>query len=255
MMTSSNGTIFRVTGPLCGEFTGPGEFPAPRPVTRSFDVFFDLRLNKWLSKQPWGWWFETPPWSLWCHCNDIIEGTKAAIISSRYISSCCHALKTCFSDPRCTYLLTHCGLVTLYGTMVFVNVGSDNVLVSWGHYLNQCWLVINWSDSLSMKFHSKFRHRIHGNIVENVICKKAFLDKSIILMTCGSIVPGILEVQPSFVNERSYCHNGYQLWAIITHWSHCERCGYLYISNHLTYHKYTSNILYNLHQNYILKCS
>ena len=69
MMTSSNGNIFRVTGPLCGEFTGPGEFPTQRPVTRSFDVFFDLRLNKRLSKQPWGWWFETPSWSLWRQCN------------------------------------------------------------------------------------------------------------------------------------------------------------------------------------------
>ena len=69
MITSSNGDIFRVTGPLCGEFTGPGEFPTQRPVTRSFDVFFDLRLNKRLSKQPWGWWFETPLWSLWRHCN------------------------------------------------------------------------------------------------------------------------------------------------------------------------------------------
>ena len=37
------------------EFTGPSEFPTQRPVTRSFDVFFDLRLNKRLSKQPWGW--------------------------------------------------------------------------------------------------------------------------------------------------------------------------------------------------------
>ena len=45
MMTSSNGNIFHVTGPLWGEFTGPGEFPTQRPVTRSFDVFFDLRLN------------------------------------------------------------------------------------------------------------------------------------------------------------------------------------------------------------------
>ena len=70
-MTSSNGNIFRVNGPLCGEFTGPGEFPAQRPVTRSFDVFFDLRLNKRLSKQSWGWWFETPPWSLWRHCNGL----------------------------------------------------------------------------------------------------------------------------------------------------------------------------------------
>ena len=48
MVTSSNGKIFRVTGHLCGEFTG--EFPAQRPVTRSFDVFFDLRRNKRLSK-------------------------------------------------------------------------------------------------------------------------------------------------------------------------------------------------------------
>ena len=69
MMTSSNGNIFHVTGPLCGEFTGPGEFPTQRPVTRSFDVFFDLRLNKRMSKQSWCWWFETPSWSLWRHCN------------------------------------------------------------------------------------------------------------------------------------------------------------------------------------------
>ena len=38
---------------LCaGNSPVPGEFPAQRPVTRSFDVFFDLRLNKRLSKQP-----------------------------------------------------------------------------------------------------------------------------------------------------------------------------------------------------------
>ena len=42
MMTSSNGNIFRVTGPLCGAVTG--EFPSLRPVTWSFDVFHDLRL-------------------------------------------------------------------------------------------------------------------------------------------------------------------------------------------------------------------
>ena len=69
MMTSSNGNVFRVTGPLCGEFIGPGEFSTQRPVTRSFDVFFDLRLNKRLSKQPWGWWFVTPSCPLWRQCN------------------------------------------------------------------------------------------------------------------------------------------------------------------------------------------
>ena len=40
-----------------------------RPVTPSFDVFFDLHLNKRLSKQSWGWWFETLLWPLWLHCN------------------------------------------------------------------------------------------------------------------------------------------------------------------------------------------
>ena len=48
----------------------PGEFTAQRPVTRSFDVFFDLCLNKRLSKQSWGWWFETLLHPLWCHSND-----------------------------------------------------------------------------------------------------------------------------------------------------------------------------------------
>ena len=46
-----------------------GEFPSQRPVTRSFDVFFDLQLNKRLSKQSWGWWFEKPSRSLWRNCN------------------------------------------------------------------------------------------------------------------------------------------------------------------------------------------
>ena len=69
MMTSSDWNIFRITGHLGGEFTG--EFPAQRPVTGSFDVFFDLPLNKRLSKQSWGWWFETLSLPLWRHCNVI----------------------------------------------------------------------------------------------------------------------------------------------------------------------------------------
>ena len=64
---------FRVIGHLCGEFTGPWWIPhTQRPVTRSFDVFFDLRLNKRLSKRSWGWWFETLSYSLWCQCNGAL---------------------------------------------------------------------------------------------------------------------------------------------------------------------------------------
>ena len=86
MMTSSNGNIFRVTGPLCGEFTGPGEFPTQRPATRRFDVYFDLRLNKRLSKQPWGWWFETLSWSLWRHRNGNIRNIHGNFIQNRFKS-------------------------------------------------------------------------------------------------------------------------------------------------------------------------
>ena len=44
-MTSSNGNIFRVTGPLCGNSPVTGKIPTQRPVTRSFYASFDLRLN------------------------------------------------------------------------------------------------------------------------------------------------------------------------------------------------------------------
>ena len=69
MMTSSNETFSASLALCAGNSPVPGEFPSQRPVTRSFDVFFDLCLNKRLSKQSWGWWFEMPSRSLWCHCN------------------------------------------------------------------------------------------------------------------------------------------------------------------------------------------
>ena len=47
-----------------------GEFPAQRPVTRSFDVLFCLLLNKRLSEQSRGWWFEMPSCPLWRNCNE-----------------------------------------------------------------------------------------------------------------------------------------------------------------------------------------
>ena len=69
MMTSSNGNISALPALCAGNSPVTGEFPTQRPVTRSFDVFFDLRLNKQLIKQWWGWWFETPLRPLWRHCN------------------------------------------------------------------------------------------------------------------------------------------------------------------------------------------
>ena len=62
-------TLSALLAICAGNSPVPGEFPTQRPVMRSFDVFFDLRPNKRLSKQWWGWWFEMPSCPLWCHCN------------------------------------------------------------------------------------------------------------------------------------------------------------------------------------------
>ena len=70
----------------------PGEFPTQRPVTRGFNVFFDLRLNKGLSKQSWGWWLETLSCSLWRQSNGNYGNMTAytlcpfSVLTSRVIS-------------------------------------------------------------------------------------------------------------------------------------------------------------------------
>ena len=64
-------TFFALLDLCAGNFTVTGEFSSQRPVTRSFDVSVDRRQNKRLSKQSWGWWFETPPRPLWRHRNEF----------------------------------------------------------------------------------------------------------------------------------------------------------------------------------------
>ena len=50
-MTSSNGNISALLALCAGNSPATGEFPSQRPLTRSFDVFFDLRRNRQLSKK------------------------------------------------------------------------------------------------------------------------------------------------------------------------------------------------------------
>ena len=70
-----------------GNLPVAGEFPAQRPVTRSFDLFFDLRLNKRLSKQSRGWWFETPSRPLWRHFNGIWKKYACDYWNEPYMTS------------------------------------------------------------------------------------------------------------------------------------------------------------------------
>ena len=90
MMTSSNGDIFRVTGLCVGKSPVTGEFSALRPATRSFYMFSLIcALNKRLSKQSWGWWFETQSRSLWRHCNvcQKLNDVSASSMRSRLVIS------------------------------------------------------------------------------------------------------------------------------------------------------------------------
>ena len=68
MMTSSNGNIFRVTSALWGESTGHGWISLTKASDAEFNIFYDMCLNKLLSKQSGHRWFETP-WRPYCfHC-------------------------------------------------------------------------------------------------------------------------------------------------------------------------------------------
>ena len=88
-MTSSNGNFFALLALCAGNSPVTVEFPAQRPVTRSFDVFFHLCLNKWLKKLSWGWWVGTPSRSLWRHCNDKNDVSYWMQLSMPIHIGCC----------------------------------------------------------------------------------------------------------------------------------------------------------------------
>ena len=91
-----------------GIHRSPVHSPNKWPVTRSFDVFFDLRLNKRLIKPSRHWWFETPSRSLWCHCNgdffrkELIMIHSNFDVTSAFLSSLFHwdAMLFLFAEHR-----------------------------------------------------------------------------------------------------------------------------------------------------------
>ena len=116
----------------------PGEFPAQKPVTRSFAVFFDLRLNKRLSKLSCGWWFETQSRLLWRHRYDVWFADQRTFYK-RPISpgrkSILHAKSTSVLAKRvflCISELSHHWFRLWLGTF---SVPS--------HYKNQRWCIVS----------------------------------------------------------------------------------------------------------------
>ena len=75
-------TFYSLLALCAGNSPVTSEFPSQRPVTRSLDAFFHLRLNKRLSKQPRRRWFETPSRSLWRHWNEPQENSLGELAQS-----------------------------------------------------------------------------------------------------------------------------------------------------------------------------
>ena len=135
-------TFFALLALCVGNSPVTSEFPTQRPVTRSFDVFYDLRLNKRLSKQSWGWWFETLSSPLWHHCNVVLEHQQALYYNGNIFSRHLWLFYSLWSGGAIWWIRTGSTL-----TQIMVCC-----LMAPSHYLNQCWLIIsegNWTRDTS----------------------------------------------------------------------------------------------------------
>ena len=93
-----------------------GGFPLQRLVTRNFDVFFDLRLNKPLSTQSRRRWFGTPSRSLWRPCNAIKTKTWRSVNSVHNSCDCFIFIPGIPTPKKSLYIGT--GPCTLYTTSI-----------------------------------------------------------------------------------------------------------------------------------------
>ena len=114
-----------------------GEFSAQRSVTRSFDVFFDLRLNKRLSNQSWGWWFEMLSRPLWRHRN-----VKSWVISDVWVAAQsmwlmgCRPVNTLWWNIRLfEYLEPWVTCDVLVATQSMRHVGCNPIITIWGNVI------------------------------------------------------------------------------------------------------------------------
>ena len=101
-----------------------GEFPTQRPVKWSFDAFFDLRLNKRLSKLSKRRWFETPSRS-WRQC--YVEMITKLLSGGRFLSIQIVHLSS--------YLIDDNGLKSLYPSAIVVAVdfktNNPSLIILW----------------------------------------------------------------------------------------------------------------------------
>ena len=106
------------------------EFPTQRPVTRNFNAFFDLCLNRRLSKQWLGWWFETQSRPLWRQCYATqqigVHETLLCYIHVRTIVSSTKSTFVLMLNAWCVFYVFECALSVSF-QITHMNIGSLGV--------------------------------------------------------------------------------------------------------------------------------
>ena len=146
-------------------------------MTRSFDVFFDLRLNKRLSKQSLGLWFETLSRPLWRYCNDILRPKQ----NGRHSCRCNFQIH--FLEWKCM----HFARISLK----FVpkdptnNISASVQLMAWSapsHYFDQRWLCLLTHRPICVaqpRWVNTLRPRQNGRHFADDTLKAIFLNENI----------------------------------------------------------------------------
>ena len=159
-----------------------GEFPTQMPVTRSLDVFFDLRGNKQLSKQSWAWWFETPSRPLWRHHN-----------------------VACYYTPWC-YRRTNWSYPTRNKMCIWTHWSRDQIdAISQTTYLAKC-IFLNEYVWILLKISLKFVPKVRINNIPAVVHILAWRlpgDKPLSEPMMDNLLTHICVTRPQWVKTES----------------------------------------------------
>ena len=102
-----------------------GEFPAQKASDAELWYFLRFALNKRLSKQLWGWWFETPSCPLWRHCNGRYSFLMEAALPLTYrLATTSDPSSNTNSCPACYHFRPQALHATCYRPPVAVSNSS-----------------------------------------------------------------------------------------------------------------------------------
>ena len=158
---------------LCaGNSPVTGELHTQRPVKLSFDAFFDMRLNKRLSKQSFGWWFETPLHSLWRHC--IMQANDSRSIKFVW---------NVFINQTWYWSLKASSGGIVMATVKLVTDCNDYIYVTLPKYTRQWWEARRMSVSHGVSDHRQFESLFKG------LLQFSWWKASKLLVPCGGNPP------------------------------------------------------------------